>query len=564
MSGDDIYAKPISFDDLLQFKALTPLPAAALAELEKNERLDRAGCYEMEVRTYVIDPIVRILGYDKGTNFSTDLGRPIAFLDKNKFPDYKLNLWQENFWLIEAKRPMPNKPAFGYDEVAQAIEYAIHPTINAALVVLCDGLKIEIFDREVSLTAPILHVERENLRRDFDKLRRLLEPMQVWFFQKRRIVRLLDKVIDKEFNLERLEEFRGLVDRRLATKRARVLENYRLNIKPDDAQRRAALSAAPVEELVNVHLFLEHPIPLTNVLINTLVARCEPNGFHVLHKVFPDLPRDSNDAYMAQALAFLVALSEKQPTSWLPAWLSPGQQSGASTEAGAQRLLKLCLTCFEDDEPRKIVQLAAAAIRRVIKILMLSNETQWRMGEVAHHLARYHGAELSWQQVVSSPEGHLVSLMDVSAMTATHQFVVGCRNERGEFKTEVAKLQLRDMWKIEQALLKANPNYPKLRKERDLGDMRITEASDVTYDNLGHGALCLLHPFPRWTAYALQEHRALIETLASMGSWKARELLGIPREASVTRAGNAELAARFFFGDVATVEALRAGYVGLV
>src|SRR5262249_37417795 len=138
---------------------------------------------------------------------------------------------------------------------AQAIEYAIHPTINAALVVLCDGLKIEIFDREVSLAAPILHIDRENLRREFDKLRQLLEPMQVWFFQKRRIVRLIDKVIDKEFNLERLEEFRGLVDRRLVTKRARVLENYRRNIKPDDAQRQAELAAASVEELVNVHLF---------------------------------------------------------------------------------------------------------------------------------------------------------------------------------------------------------------------------------------------------------------------------------------------------------------------
>src|SRR5262249_46072676 len=156
------------------------------------------------------------------------------------------------------------------------------------------------------------------------------------------------------------------------------------------------------------------------------------------------------------------------------------------------------------------------AIRRVIKILMLSNDTQWHMGEVAHHLARYHGAALSWQQVVSSPEGHLISLMDVSAMTATHRFVASCWGERGEFKTEVAKLQLRDIWKIECSLLKANPNYPKLRKERNLGDMRATESSNVTYDYLGHFALCLLHPFPRWTAYALQEHRPLIETLASM------------------------------------------------
>jgi hypothetical protein len=39
--------------------------------------------------------------------------------------------------------------------------------------------------------------------------------MQVWFFQKRRIVRLLDKVLDKEFNMNRVEEFSALVERRL-------------------------------------------------------------------------------------------------------------------------------------------------------------------------------------------------------------------------------------------------------------------------------------------------------------------------------------------------------------
>jgi hypothetical protein len=81
MTADDLYAKPISIEDLQQFKALTPLPASALNELAKIEALDVTDFYEGEVRTFVIDPIVRILGYDKGTDFSVDLGRPIEFLD---------------------------------------------------------------------------------------------------------------------------------------------------------------------------------------------------------------------------------------------------------------------------------------------------------------------------------------------------------------------------------------------------------------------------------------------------------------------------------------------------
>ena len=42
MSADDIYAKPVSLDDLLQFKALSPLSSDAQNNLAKIERLDIA------------------------------------------------------------------------------------------------------------------------------------------------------------------------------------------------------------------------------------------------------------------------------------------------------------------------------------------------------------------------------------------------------------------------------------------------------------------------------------------------------------------------------------------
>jgi hypothetical protein len=566
MTIDDLYAKPIRFPDLLQFKALNPLPTNALDELGKIETLDVSDFYEQEVRTFVIDPIVRVLGYDKGTDFSVDLGRPIEFLDKKKFPDYRFNLWKEDFWLIEAKRPFTDRPAFGYDELAQALEYAAHPNINAALVVLCDGLKIEIFDREISITQPLLHVDKQNLRCDFDKLRALLEPIQVWFFQKRRVVRLIDKVFDKEFNLQRLEEFRWLVDHRLSGKRAVVLENFRRNVKPDNEDRKRHLNAAPIEELARVHLYLEHPIPLTNTLLATLVERAQTNSFHVLPNVFPDQQTDINDVYMAHASVFLAALSDKCPTvPWLPSWLKQGEvQVPANTDAAAKYLLRQCLTYFADDEARRVILLAAAAIRRILKLFFLSNEAQWRMGEVRHFLARYQMDELSWSQIISSPEGHLVGILDGSTLTAAARFVGGCRDEHGRLKTEVAKLQLRDMWKLELALLKTVDNYPKLVRERNLGDMRITEAASVTYDVLGHLTLCVLHPFPKWADYVLREHRPLVETLASLNSWKAKELLGIKREEQSLRTSDGDLANRFFFGDGHTLAALRGGYSGLV
>ena len=146
MSGALLFGKPISFEELLHHKQLEPLPEANLHALQKVVDVDISEFNESEVRAYVIDPLVAILGYEKGKHFSVHLEKAVQFRGKKKFPDYKLKLWQEDFWLIEAKAPRPDSKDFGYDELAQALEYACHPAINAALVVLCDGVKMEIYD----------------------------------------------------------------------------------------------------------------------------------------------------------------------------------------------------------------------------------------------------------------------------------------------------------------------------------------------------------------------------------------------------------------------------------
>jgi hypothetical protein len=559
----DIYAQPLSFESLQQFKALTPLAADSLVELARIGQLDISDFNEAEVRANVIDPIVRILGYYKGTDFSVDLGRQIKILEKNRFPDYKFNLWDADFWLIEAKRPRHGEASFGYEDLAQALEYAAHPQINAALVVLCDGLKIEVFDREVDLAAPVLHIDRERLTQDFDKLRLLLDPRQVWFFQKRRVVRLLDKVFDREFNLNRVEEFKSLVEGRLNGKRQVILENFRRNVKPDTDEQEKLLLKAPIEDLVEVHLFLNHSIPALNAMTTALVAHSEVGSFRTLYKIFPDQPRDANDTFYGQALNYLIELAAKRETvEWLPAWLAPGQQRSGKVELAAQRLLHLCLTHFQEDEARKTILLASAAFRRVIKVLLMSSDAQWRQAEVLHFIERFQTPEFAWSQAVASPAGQILRMLESGSLGATYRFVDGCRSERGEFKTETAKLQLKSIWRFEKSILGAIENYPKLWAERDLGEMHPTEFVSVSYDFLGHLALCLVPRFPKWKDYVMSTHEAEVRTLASLGSWSARDLLGVERGGAYPSATDEEVADRFFFGDVALATALRNGYTG--
>jgi hypothetical protein len=563
MAQNDPLTQPIKIDDLLLSKRLEPLGAEHAAALDAIAKRDVIRFSEAEVRAYVIDPIVRILGYDKNTIFSADLEHPLKFLGRNLFPDYKVALWNENFWLIEAKRPKPQLLAFEYEELAQVIEYSIHPSINAALVALCDGVKFEVFDREVSVEAPMLTVEIKNLVRDFDKIRAILEPMQVWFFQKRRVVRLIDKVLNKEFNMNRVEEFSALIERRIQGKRQLVVENFRSTIKSDAGEDAKRVSTADAVELVELYLFTELPIPLTNAVNHRLVELSKHNSFHVMYRMFPDHPRDVNEIYMGQGLLYLMRLGEQQPkVGWIPSWLTQGAVSNADVESATAYLLKQCLTYFETNEAYRVILLAGCAIQRIAKIMAISNNAVRHLGQNLHALARHELPELSWAQILASPEGQLIGLMDGQSRSALRDFIKRHKGGNGEFLTESAKATLKSIWELENKLLASVGNYAKLRKERSLGEMRIIEWSAVTYDNLGHLSLCLMHGFPKWKAHVLAHYLPQLEALVSLGSWKAREMLGISKETKVEPLPDAQLAARFFFGDEATLTMLRAFYHG--
>ncbi|MGE0115887.1 MAG: hypothetical protein AB7T07_13520 [Steroidobacteraceae bacterium] len=553
--------KSISTDALLHHKALTPLSDLATAELLKIQQLEVKGFSEAEVRAYVIDPIVRLLGYAKGSRFSPELEKKLDFIDKDKFFDYRLSLWYGNFWVIEAKKPR-SKKHFGYSDFKQALEYAIHPEINAALVVLCDGNKIEVFDREVSVTEPMLRVERKFLVRDFDKIRQILEPLQIWFFEKRRISRMLDKVFAREFNMGRIEEFRELVDRQLNLKRSGILENSRreFSSKSSNADLVNYLKEADLSDLVDINFFSQFDAISTRTMINRLVSLCEANTFPVLYKIFPDYPRDINHTYSAHSLMFLLALHEsKASVGWLPGWLC-AQPSENNVTRAIERLIALCLTHFREDGARNIILLSAASIRRIYKLLCITRTEQWNIAELQHIFFRYTEPEFSWTQIVASPGRQILFQIDAATVFGVTQFVKGAKSSRGEFQPETAKLRLRDLWKFERKILANTNNYRTLAKERDLGELHPTELVDVTYDFLGHFTLCLVDYFPAWKDYVLNNHRAEVQAIAALGSWKAKEWLGLKVDEQVPGMNTQDIANRFFFGDTQTLDALIKGY----
>lgn len=547
---------------LLLEKALDPLPISDIEELKRIETLDVTGFSEADVRAEVIDPILRILGYRKGQDYSVDREKHIRFLGKtHRYLDYNVTLWEKNFWLIEAKKPMANKSEFGYDELSQAVEYAAHPEIEAALVVLCDGLRLDVFDREENLEKPLLCVSIPNLTDKFEDLRKLLCPMQIWFFYRRRIIRAIDRAFEHEVNQTRVNELKQIVETRLNGKRSQILENFRrMKLSGSDTYE-AHLSKATVDEIIDIHFFIEQSHPCIIAMTENLVATCKDQStFPVLHRIFPDEPRDTNDYFYMHALALLIRIEEKKlNVDLLPTWLSGTIRS--DTHAAIQRLIALCLTHFSGDQARKIVLLAANAYRRIFKVLAVILPHQKQLAEVEHLVTRYSRPEFCWEQVLSSRERNVVLGWDKLCLSATSKFVKDFSKENRPFNENLAKQALQEMWGFEENILSNMSNYRQLLKECNFDELSPTEVSGVVYDNLGHGCLCLISSNAEWKRYVLNNHCADVETLANMGSWSARELLGESSKTQPARKiDNQLLADRFFFGDIAIFKKIATAY----
>jgi hypothetical protein len=561
---EDILAGTLSVTELLlQTKALTPLTPETIAELSEIQSLQDLDDYsEADVREETITPIVRALGYKKGSTFSVGRERKLSILNKHLFVDYNVTLFSENFWLIEAKKPNRKQQAFKYDDLWQAVQYAIHPEVNAALVVLIDGHKIEVFDREASLAAPVLRVEQKHLVRDFDKLRALLSPWQAWFFQKRRVVRLIDKVFDREFNLQRVDEFLKLVDRRLDRKRTTILDNFReLSSAQRDVENDLALiRGTDTAGIVDALFFANLPERYTEVGVETLVTRCRANSFRVLHKVFPDGPRDVNDAYYLSAILFLIRLGDEQESvSWLPKWLSPNNPPHVVDDA-VVNLIELCLTCLRGDEARKVTYLYSVAVRRILKAFLVTSPDLTRYTELRHALERHSGDELTFSQFVSSPERHALLMLDDMQFVAVKQFVRRFTDQNEAFKTHAAREELRGVWGLEKMVLGGVTDYAALQNERGLAEIHSSEAAGIVHDQLGHFSLCAIEKSPKWKSWTLEKHRGEIERLAALGSWQARKWLGLDEDGAVPSLPDQAIADRFFFGDIAVFQTLRQGY----
>lgn len=551
---------------LLHSKAPRPLTSEQMAELERISKYDVSSYSEADVRAEIIDPVIRVLGYAKETYFSLQREKHLKVADRDLFIDYRMTLWSQAFWVIEAKKVKRKPLRFTSKELQQALLYAVHPEIDAALVVLCDGRVFEVYDRDESVTQPAARVEVKKLPEQFHVLQALLGPWQAWFFQKRRALRVTSRVLQLEMTPGRIEEFSDAVQRRVQDARAQVYDNWR-KVKPstdEDAQWRSALEKASIRDIVATEFFSGQTARSLGVVAKSLVDKAKPGAFELMYAMFPDHPGILNDHYVAQALRTLIEFSKSgREASWMPGWLAV-QQPCANMEEPIKKLIALSLTTFmAAPEFRAVLQFAACA-RRLSKVSMALIPTLTHQGHLRHQQVRHFFDEFDYAQFISTPEGHNLRQLDVHAYLLTERFVHECTGKqqfRGRFNLNRAYTLLKDSWNVERLLLGNGADYWMRLDGRGLsGEICPTEHNWVNYDSLGHIVLCVLKDIPDWREYTLNNHSNDLQRIAACGSWAAREILGITDDSQLARLSDTESAKWFFDGDVALFTALRDAY----
>lgn len=545
----------------MQHKVVTPPSKVEVDELCRLSTLDVSSYSEADVRAEIIDPVVRILGYKKETYFSLVREKHLKLLDADMFIDYNMTLWSEAFWVIEAKKVKRDELRFIAAELQQTLRYAAHPEINAALLVLCDGRVFEVYDREESLVNPAARVEVKNLAEEFHVLQALLSPWQSWFFQKRRVLRLVDKVLDHEINLGRLHEFRAELDDSLDQKRAKIMDNWRKvsTMQSDRAQRLQDIQAHSIEDLVDGEMFLCQNRADIDAIAKALVVKGRPDSFPVLHHIFPNRPRDMNDNFVALALKTLIEFeSSGTQVMWLPSWLVSPRQP-ADVEGAIKRLIALGVTTFDAEPERKIVLQYSACARRIAKIATALIPMVAQLGSERHQQLRYTLDELHGAQFMSSPESQgLIELDRVQAL-ATMKFLRTCNDDHGNFNTARAETALKDAWASEKTLLKDGRDYWVSLEGRGFdGEINPTERSWVDHDSLGHLVVCLLECSAKWTGYAQANHHTDLLRIAATGSRQAQEMVG--QDNVTTPPTDEEQASRYFGSDTTLFLDLRKAY----
>lgn len=182
--------------------------------------LDFSDWNESDIREEFIAPLLRVLGYSKGTvnnvirEKSLRLAQPFHRIGRKRVTiDYIPTVRLKNFWIIEAKPG--NKREMDYGDLLQAHLYAIHPEIQSRFIVLINGWEIRVYD---SLTVnsweePLFICSQKDCHDTFPELKSMLGAKEMLTYVRQRVLTLLKDSFEVELDESKLKSFTSEINR---------------------------------------------------------------------------------------------------------------------------------------------------------------------------------------------------------------------------------------------------------------------------------------------------------------------------------------------------------------
>jgi hypothetical protein len=119
--------------------------------LDTWKSTDFSAYNEAEVREEFIIHLLHALGWRKGTTYDLEMEKPLKLsapfhrIGRQQVNiDYAPSIRKRYFWLIEAKPGRERTMRMG--DLLQAHLYAVHPEVQARLIVLSNGWEVRVYD----------------------------------------------------------------------------------------------------------------------------------------------------------------------------------------------------------------------------------------------------------------------------------------------------------------------------------------------------------------------------------------------------------------------------------
>lgn len=278
---------------------------------------------ESDVREDFITPLLRVLGYSKGTvadvvrERTVKLSEPYHKVGRDRIKiDYVPTLRLRSFWIIEAKPGAPQDMTFG--DLLQVHLYAIHPEVNVPLIVLTNGWSVRVYDALTvkSWDEPILVSSKDNCEQTFAQLRDLIGARSTLRSLRDRLLQHIENTFAVEIDERETQLFSSEVTKLMTNARDKVTTNARgveiAAFREAQEKELQALEHQSLDLLIDVYIDLPtdaRPVA-AEMLAKRLIAADESSRSETVDRLFRKYQGRPHNVCRVLSLYILLRLLE--------------------------------------------------------------------------------------------------------------------------------------------------------------------------------------------------------------------------------------------------------------